>query len=560
MENARRGLIPSYSEMGHYTKTNPRRTQQSSNSRYCGSDAENLNSDKEINGRLKHSNKENISYKDTSTKRDKKDEQSESTFKNPSYSKRMDDLTARTRETLAVVERLANKNRESPKRTLELSNQYSLSKSKVSSSDQSSEERSNKKSFCKEQKGDLSRPYSILKKKSTEEIVVEVMHSPPTISTTPVSILKRKVSTDIKTEGSSLMTTHTPPVTFSPSVIEPATTNRKQGILKKRRSLDESQVLRHRSCSPDINNDKTNSRSILKTRRSSLEEIIRTNSPDPSIQGILKRRTSRNEEEQDQSLNSPQSILKRRSGASSAGSTSNSPHISIATAVILAAAGGAEIVLDNTDTVKPILKKKSFSEEHSYSEVGSGEALKPILKKKSSTETDESEERPKKPILKLYKSLQDSKDSDDSETPRSTSLFRHLYQSSNDSSSECEVKPILKQSTKEDSPRLRLSFSGDKELPTFDYSGVTLRRTSSARRPNSVCQDFDFDIGNGNVEKEEDRELKKPRPLSVSDLIMNFEQTSLNKGAIPKKSNMKRNSDRCRTQPITFNELEARYV
>lgn len=49
-------------------------------------------------------------------------------------------------------------------------------------------------------------------------------------------------------------TTHTPPVTFSPSVVDPATTNRKQGILKKRRSLDESTVMRHRSCSPDVAN------------------------------------------------------------------------------------------------------------------------------------------------------------------------------------------------------------------------------------------------------------------------------------------------------------------
>lgn len=52
------------------------------------------------------------------------------------------------------------------------------------------------------------------------------------------------------------------------------------------------------------------------------------------------------------------------------GSTSSTPHVSITTAVILAAAGGAEMILEpeqpSQDSVKPILKKKSFSEEYSY--------------------------------------------------------------------------------------------------------------------------------------------------------------------------------------------------
>lgn len=102
--------------------------------------------------------------------------------------------------------------------------------------------------------------------------------------------------------------------------------------------------MRHRSCSPDVA-VKTDSRSILKNqRRSSLEELTRTQSPELQLHGILKRKTSRTEED-DQSLNSPQGILKRKSGASSAGSTGSTPHVSITTAVILAAARGAEMVI-----------------------------------------------------------------------------------------------------------------------------------------------------------------------------------------------------------------------
>lgn len=65
------------------------------------------------------------------------------------------------------------------------------------------------------------------------------------------------MDSDEKTEPHS---THTPPVTFSPNVVEPATNKRKQGILKKRRSLDESTVMRHRSCSPDVASKASDSR------------------------------------------------------------------------------------------------------------------------------------------------------------------------------------------------------------------------------------------------------------------------------------------------------------
>lgn len=557
MENARKGVPPAFSEMGRQSKPVMKRFVREFQRLSNSESDQNYGSDKETNERTKLLNNEErskLSHKEERTKISHKEEAApdkNTSFKNPNVSKRMDELTALTRDTLARVERLANKNSESPKRNVDLTNRYNSMKFKEVTNEK-------QKLSQKENRSESPKPYSILKKKSIDEPLVEVMHSPPVnVHTLPVSILKRKINDELKYEGSTASSAHTPPVTFSPSVVEPTTTNRKQGILKKRRSLDESQVLRHRSCSPDVANGKSDSKSILKPqRRSSLEEIIRSKSPDPNIQGILKRRTSRNEEDQD-SLNSPQGILKRRSGASSAGSTTSSPHISIATAVILAAAGGAEIVLDSPETVKPILKKKSFSDEHPL-EMGSTEGLKPILKKKSSTDTDDSEERPKRPILKLSKNSQDSKDSDDSETTRSISLLRQLYQNSNDSSSECEVKPILKQSgSREDSPRPKLSFSADRELPNDETQDVMLRRSKNVRRPSSVCQDINFS-SNVKVEREEDRELKKPRPLSVTELIMNFDQITSSTGAIPKKSSLKRNSDRCRTQPITFNELEAR--
>nr|XP_022920329.1 supervillin isoform X1 [Onthophagus taurus] len=415
--------------------------------------------------------------------------------RNASISKRMDELTALTRETLARVERLASKSKSSARSIT----------SKVSAASSDSDREKKLKS-------------SILKKK--EETPIEV--SPPSV---PVSILKRKVSQD-ETKSASA-STHTPPVTFSPNVVEPSTNHKRQGILKKRRSLDESQVLRHRSCSPDVAT-KSDSRSILKNqRRSSLEEITRIRSPDPQIQGILKRKSSRPEDDHENSLNSPQGILKRKSGTSSAGSTSGTQHVSIATAVILAAAGGAEMILDTNEHVKPILKKKSIDEQYHFD--SSTETLKPILKKKSSTDTDDPEDNKPRPILKI---------------PRSSLEYRDYSETD---SSEFEVKPILKQNKDDDLPRLR--FRGN------DDGSVEVERRR--RRPDTICTDFNI---SETIKKtqDSDRDLHKKRPVSVLELVQNFENTTVpSTGAIPKKSSMKRSNDRSRTQPVTFNEIEA---
>lgn len=530
MDNARRGVLSPHSETGRTKLSETRKlyTNDKEKSHHkVNSAVVNSASDKEISGKI--ANKENIvkcSARDVYNNNNDSKIISKREACND-ISKRMEELAALAKESLARVEVLANKNKDLSNRTSHLSSSLL-----------------NKTGHAK--------PSSILKKKSFEDINTEpqIIHTSTPSASVPVSILKRKVSQDDpKTEYTI------PPVTFSPSVVEPANNYRKQGILKKRRSLDESQVLRHRSCSPDVAAAERDSRSILKNqRRSSLEDICRTRSPDFHLQSILKRKSCKNEEDADHSLNSPQGILKRRSGASSAGSSSTTSHVSITTAVILAAAEGAEMVLEpSVDVVKPILKKKSISEEYQNDGV-LYEHPKPILKKKSSTDTDDSEEKPKRPILKSSKVVIDKGDKR-MEEGRS----RHAIHHSSDSSSEREVKPILKQSSKEDTPRHKLTFSATQSIRGNEIVSDPVTRR---RRPNTICTDFQENHRLIDVEKEIDSELRRPRPLSVSELVMNFENNPItsNTGAVPKKLSFKRNSERYRTQPITCNEVEARYV
>jgi supervillin len=309
----------------------------------------------------------------------------------------------------------------------------------------------------------------------------------------PISILKRKTLLD---EGGSVSggnSAHPPPVTFSPSVLEQTASNgKRQGILKKRSSLDESEVLRRRSCSPDMAGWDPDSslefRPILKNqRRSSMQELVRrTQSPDPHPPSILKRRTSPEHEVEERTSCSPepQGILKRKSATSSnSSSSSTSPHISIVSSVIMNVAGlldpGTEVLPPDgsTEHVRPILKKKSSSEDNTTADSSSSEAPKPILKKKTSVEVDDLEERPVKPILKSSRKLSQEEqtgwETASMDSPVRCLILRSRNAGGSDSASgsDCElVRPILKQpgsdrSSRERSasPRHRLSFSDDSE-------------------------------------------------------------------------------------------------
>ncbi|KFB36005.1 AGAP007186-PA-like protein [Anopheles sinensis] len=257
-----------------------------------------------------------------------------------------------------------------------------------------------------------------------------------------VSILKRKT---VESTAASSASSNASPVTFSPSVVDtPIRSNRKQGILKKRCSLDESRY--SRSHSPD-------DRSILvrHTRRNSFEDGASSSSTSVQQQahGILKQKsyesredvsggmatggTSRNSTASGCSSgggggggvgssagsNVSHGILKKKNDSSSTSTPSEQPkHVSISQAVILAAAeichdmllvdedgdGGGSGAYDikpilKTDhqapmTPKPILKKKYSSEN---------EEIRPILKssRKSSREENSDSEEMKRSILKI---------------------------------------------------------------------------------------------------------------------------------------------------------------
>ncbi|XP_015610082.1 uncharacterized protein LOC107274958 isoform X1 [Cephus cinctus] len=284
----------------------------------------------------------------------------------------------------------------------------------------------------------------------------------------PVSILKHKTAESDAGQSSSCSSHVTLPVTFSPSVVEPL--SKRHGILKKRSSLDENEILRRRSCSPDVSFGDSGFlefRPILKNqRRSSLDEIIRrAQSPDPHPTSILKRKSSREDDGEDRQVGSPepQGILKRKSVSSGNGIANTSHHVSITAAVIKAAASVAEFA-DGSE-VRPILKKKHSREESSSSDPSSLEP-RPILKKKSSTESEEHEDKPKKTILKCSRksSQEDSHVEPATASPKKLSVLRNRLP-------QCRtvmgipdgevVRPILKQqsfSIRDGASRARLNF------------------------------------------------------------------------------------------------------
>ncbi|BET02922.1 Hypothetical protein NTJ_15740 [Nesidiocoris tenuis] len=212
-----------------------------------------------------------------------------------------------------------------------------------------------------------TRMSSILKRSSLEE----PMPAPSLLPslTIPVSILKRKTIG----EGSTSNHCHSP-LRFSPNTVD----RKGRGILKKHRSLDETQVANGNLELTNGVHDLDERRPILKaqTRRCSLEEVVkRTLSPEP--QGILKRKTSSDETELPTDLfHTPHGILKKPSVTE-------------------------EPLLEALDCPRPILKKKSSSEEEEF-------PVKPILKVSSRKSIEDEAELTRDDIKPILKHPEDS--------------------------------------------------------------------------------------------------------------------------------------------------------
>ncbi|XP_063701804.1 uncharacterized protein LOC134831897 isoform X2 [Culicoides brevitarsis] len=327
-------------------------------------------------------------------------------------------------------------------------------------------------------------------------------HQTLSISNHIVSILKRK---DL--ESSSNASNNASPVTFSPSVVDtPVRNTKKQGILKKRSSLDESRY--SRSHSPD-------DRSILvkHNRRNSLEET----------HGILKQPSF---ESKDESCHSSHGILKKKESITPSGEPK---HVSISQAVILAA---AEICKDIVNTglddgsyeIRPILKQDS--QIHTPS--NGTPHPKPILKKKSFSEGEElsrcsNDDTCIRPILKT--SRKSSRDEGNSDT---------------DNESVSGKRSILKT----DSPAKRRSF-GD----PFD-SNIIMHRSKSLENSDSKPE----------VQASSDR-VALPL-ISVQERIKSMEQfltkPSKSNSVISSRSaqvHRREFKERFKTHPITVDEL-----
>ncbi|XP_055532458.1 serine-rich adhesin for platelets isoform X5 [Wyeomyia smithii] len=353
----------------------------------------------------------------------------------------------------------------------------------------------------------------IMRAKSMEEN--HLSSSGSSASNHIVSILKRKT-----VESNSSASSNASPVTFSPSVVDtPIRSNRRQGILKKRCSLDESRY--SRSHSPD-------DRSILvkHTRRNSFE--------DTGIQhGILKQKSYESKEDVSSAgvgsgsttaVNSVVShgILKKKTDSSSTSTPNEQPkHVSISQAVILAAAEICQDMLldhEHDHDIRPILKSDSQPLP----------TPKPILKKKYSSESEEI-----RPILKTSRKSSREENSDSEELKRS----------------------ILKS---QDSPGKRRSYGERSDSGDSCISNVLIR-SRSLEHPEPVPMA---------PVVPQVQSIEKPI-ISVAERIKHMEKflagpSSSSSGAVPKRSNStntngtassRRESYRFKTQPVTSTEI-----
>ncbi|XP_051860639.1 uncharacterized protein LOC117570607 isoform X4 [Drosophila albomicans] len=315
----------------------------------------------------------------------------------------------------------------------------------------------------------------ILRRKSTDDVTAAAtataaaatQNSPPAPNQI-VSILKKKEHAF--GECNSSASSNASPVTFSANVLDTplaGSRSKRQGILKKRSSLDESRYY-SRSHSPD-------ERSILikSARRNSLEEAGCSLSP-AQAHGILKQ-SSYDSSKSDgcPSANEcqPHSILKKKDSLStpSDGGGHVSKHVSISQAVTLAAAELAahdDIVGledgEEHEGIRPILKQESTSSEEA------ARPPKPILKKKSFGEADEHEIRP---ILKSSR-----------KSSREEFDLTGLRPDANDTVASDAMRPILKT----DSPSKRRSLGSAQRSEEENANSLLKRRTRSLERQDTA--------------------------------------------------------------------------
>ncbi|XP_037907109.1 uncharacterized protein LOC119649162 isoform X6 [Hermetia illucens] len=304
-----------------------------------------------------------------------------------------------------------------------------------------------------------------------------------------VSILKKKDA------ESSSASSNASPVTFSSSVVDtPTRSSKRQGILKKRSSLDESRY--SRSHSPD-------EKSILiKTpRRNSLEE---------THHGILKQRSYESKSDGCPSAEPHHGILKKKDSTSTP--SDNQPkHVSISQAVILAAAELCKDIItsDHEYDIKPILKTDNTENVPNVP--------KPILKKKYSSEMEEI-----RPILKTSRKSSREESSDNDEL----------------------VKPILKI----DSPAKRRSLTDNFESNTILQRSRSLEHPEDPWDPAAAASSSS---GTGPIEKPIISVAERIR--NMERFIIDGSS-----GAVPKQGrSIKRDiyKNRFRTQPVTVDEI-----